>query len=148
MYSEEKTRKRTKTTKFLTPTSIEYEYTTSSVSRSTKPVERMTRDPLSFFYVVRGLALSPGQELRVPIVEGGSMYRLTIKAGNYEKITTKSGTYRALRLTPTFSNSSGKPVTDRSMTLWISDDPKHLPVRFEASLLVGSFVLNLIHVDG
>jgi hypothetical protein len=76
------------------------------------------------------------------------MYKLTVKVGGYEKITTKAGTYRAIRLTPTFSDASGKPVTDRKLSLWISDDPRHLPIRFESTLLVGSFVLNLIHVDG
>jgi hypothetical protein len=148
MYSVEKTRKRTKTTKFIGPTSIEYEYATASVSRSTKPIERMTRDPLSLFYVIRGMSLVPGQQLTIPFVESGTMYKLTVKVGGYEKITTKAGTYRAIRLTPTFSDASGKPVTDRKLSLWISDDPRHLPIRFESTLLVGSFVLNLIHVDG
>jgi len=148
MYSEEKTRKRTKTTKFTSPTSIEYEYATASVSRSTKAIERMTRDPLSLFYVIRGMSLAPGQQITLPFVDSGNMYKLTVKVGNYEKITTKAGTYRALHLTPSFSDASGKPVTDRKLSLWISDDPKHLPIRFESTLFVGSFVLNLIHVDG
>jgi len=143
MYSEERSRKRTKTARFVSPTSIEYEYTTASVSRSTKQIERMARDPLSAFYVIRGMPLAPGQSLTIPLVEGGTMYRLTVKAGSYETISTKAGPYRALRLTPTLSSPDGKPVTGRALTLWISDGPKHLPVRFEASLLVGTFVLNL-----
>src|SRR5437867_1848571 len=75
MYSEERSRKRTKTTKFVGPTSIEYEFKTATTSRSTKIVERLTYDPLSLFYAVRTMPLTTGQTLTFPITESGNSYR-------------------------------------------------------------------------
>jgi hypothetical protein len=148
MYSEEGSRKRTRTTKFVGPTTIEYEYKAATTSRTTKTVEKQTYDPLSLFYAVRTMPLTTGQTLTIPVTEGGYNYRIRVQVGGYEQISTGAGKFRALRLTPSIVDEKGKAVTDRKLTLWISDDARHLPVRFQSVLLVGSFVLDLSRVSG
>ena len=146
MYSEERSRKRTKTTRFVSPSSVEYEFRTSSVSRKTKTVEPMTQDPLSLFYMLRVTGLASKTPVTIPLVESGENYRLRVQLDAHEKIKTGAGTFSAVRETASVLDSQGRKIANRTLTLWFSDDARHLPLRMDASLPVGTFVLSLSSV--
>jgi hypothetical protein len=48
----------------------------------------------------------------------------------------------ALRIVPTIVDDKGEPVA-RGSTLWVTSDARHVPLRLEAPLTAGRFVLSL-----
>jgi hypothetical protein len=149
VYSDERGRTRTKTTTFSSPTSVDVEMKTATVVRARHAIAAFSQDPLSAMYILRVLALNPGlkEGLAIPITDGGTNYSLKIRAIAREPIKTGLGTLPALRITPAFTDAQGRPATARQLTLWISDDARHLPLRFDAGLAVGSFRLTLTAVS-
>jgi hypothetical protein len=91
---------------------------------------------------VRNQPLSVGQELKVPIFTGLVTYQMTAKVEGKEKLSTRLGEKDTFRVTFT-AEWSGMLKAKRALTLWFLDDPSHLPVRFEAELMLGSVVAEL-----
>ena len=61
----------------------------------------------------------------------------------YEKIKTKFGTVNAMKFRPYVM--SGRVFKEQeSLTMWISNDENRIPLRIQASLLVGSLKADLI----
>ncbi len=141
--SDERGRIGLKTTRFVSPTSVEYEVKTATVVKSVVPVPRATQDPLSALFVLRALPLRAGETITIPISSNGKVYQVKIAAGAREMIETGQGTVPADRMALTIRDSRGQPATTRSLALWLSADARKLPVRLEAGLPVGSFVMSL-----
>ncbi|HLQ78013.1 MAG TPA: DUF3108 domain-containing protein [Terriglobia bacterium] len=148
MYSEERNRKRTKITRFVSSTSVEYEFWTSSVSRKTRIVEPMTQDPLSLFYMLRALAPTSKSPVTIPLIESGEIYRFRIQLDAHETVKTGAGTFPAVRETAIVLDAQGRIIANRKLTLWFSDDVRRIPLRMDTSLPVGTFVLSLSSVRG
>jgi len=56
-------------------------------------------------------------------------------------VSTGIGQIRAWKITPVLPSADAGGA--RRLTLWVSDDPRRLPVRLQAQLAVGSFDLTL-----
>ena len=61
-------------------------------------------------------------------------------------MTTPAGSFSAWRLTPALSDGQGKAVDKNKVTLWLTNDARKLPLKIQASLPVGSFVLQLTKI--
>jgi hypothetical protein len=63
-------------------------------------------------------------------------------------LPTSLGTFNALRIEPSIvlisDNSYRKQAT--GMTIWVSDDRRHLPLRAEAAIFFGSVDTDLVQV--
>jgi hypothetical protein len=59
-----------------------------------------------------------------------------------ENVTTPLGQFLAWKVTPVVTNEQGA-TEDRAFALWISDDAKRLPLKLEAEMPVGRFVMRL-----
>jgi hypothetical protein len=57
------------------------------------------------------------------------------------------GPIRAIKVTPLILDAKGT-APGRGIALWLSDDPRRLPVRLEAELAVGKFTLVLRQASG
>ena len=146
VYSDEKGRKKLQTTKFVNGT-IEYQpKADAEVERKTVP--KIALDALSAVYVMRIVPLKAGQSLTMPLVDGGGLYNARWQASGPEPIKTALGTLQAWRITPTVTDGTGKTISNRKMTIWMTSDGRRLPVRLEVALGVGSFTLTLSKVSG
>jgi hypothetical protein len=99
-------------------------------------------------YVLRALKFTPGQVIRMPVVDGGDTLQVRWQIGAVEQIKTPMGTLPAWKITPTITDMQNKPVANRRITLWLSDDARRLPLKLEAGLAVGNFTLTLAKVSG
>jgi len=116
---------------------------TTTTTKSVVTVPRATQDPLSALFVLRAIPLRTGEAITIPSSTGGKLYHVRIAAGARETIATGLGQVAADRLTLTVKDSRGQPATTRTLALWLSADGRKLPVRLEAGLPVGSFVMSL-----
>jgi hypothetical protein len=147
VYSDERGRTKLRTMRFLSSTSIEYEPMASAPPEK-YTIPTLSQDPLSAIYVMRAIALKPGQVLVMPVVDGSDIYNAKWQIAAPETVTTGLGPVSAWRLTPTLVDGKGRLITNRRVTLWMSNDTRKLPVKLQAALAVGSFSLTLVRTTG
>lgn len=141
IYSEEGKRHRMKSTMFdHAKRMAEYQVETRTVVKKPVPISAVSQDPLGAMFVLRSIPLKQGEKMTMPICDNGANYKMLIEAGPTETIQTAGGAIAAQRLTLT---PQGADVGARGLTLWLSGDPAHVPVKMSAQLAVGAFVLTL-----
>lgn len=147
IFSDERGRKKLRTTRFTGRTTIEYA-PRPDAPRETHTMPPLSQDPLSAIYVIRVLPLKAGQVFTMPVVDGPDVYHARWQIAGPEPITTPVGAFSAWRLTPALSDAKGQPVPNRRLTLWLSNDARKLPLKLQAGLAVGNFVLTLAKIAG
>jgi len=148
VFSEEGSRTRMKATRFdQTARRGAYEVKTATVFKKDMALPAFTQDPLSAIYVIRALPLKLGGTLTMPVADNGTVYRVQVRVVAQEAITTPLGRLTAWKIVPTILDAKGKPAGEK-MGLWISDDARKLPLKMEADLAVGRFVIILKDVRG
>jgi hypothetical protein len=119
-----------------------YEVQSSTPVRTKLKVPPLTQDALAAVMAIRASPLLEGGRLAMPVAEDGELYSLKVTVGGKEQVATGVGAFRAWRVAPTLADAEGRELM-RGIVLWISDDARRLPVRLEAELAVGRFVLVL-----
>jgi hypothetical protein len=143
VYSEEGGRKRMKVTTFdQSARKAVFEMETSTTLRKDLVLPEYTQDALAAIYVLRAVPLKPGGRMTMPVADNGKVLKVQMNVSAPESVKTGIGAVNALRVTPIILDEAGK-TDGRAMSLWISDDPRRLPVKLQAQLPVGSFVLTL-----
>jgi len=146
VYSEEGKRHRFKVSQFDQPAhKVFFEYESSGKVTDTFTVPPFTQDALSALYVLRAVPLKGGDRITMPITDNGTNYKLQVDVAPPEPIKTPYGQAAAWKLKLAISDASGKSQ-GRNMALWLSDDPRRLPMKLQAVVAVGSFDLNLREV--
>ncbi len=143
VFSQEGGRRRMKATRFnQIAHTARFEVTTATVVTKDFPVPPDAQDPLSAIYVIRGLPLRQGLKLTMPVVDGDEVYRLQVAVTGHEKVTTPAGEFLAWKISPeVVGDTSG--TQGHGLALWVSDDARRLPLRMEAEMPVGRFILTL-----
>ncbi len=142
VYSEEGSRHRFRETRFdRQARKAFFEMRTTTVMKTESGMSSYEQDALSALYVLRALPLKVGDHFTMPVSDGGMNYQVRIDVGPAERVKTAIGDLSALKLRPSIVDAHGAPV-GRNMWLWISDDARHLPVKAQAELAVGS--VNLV----
>ena len=142
IYSEEGKRSRLKVTTFdQVARKAHYEVQTSTLVKKELAIPAYSQDGLAALYVLRAIALKPGDKFSMPICDAGETYTVQITVGGVETVKTGIGDVRAWKIMPVVPG--GKAGGATRLSLWLSDDPRRLPVRMQAQLAVGSFDLTL-----
>jgi len=99
-------------------------------------------DPLSLMYHLRALDLRAGTVQRFTVYADGKVYTLAANISHTETIGTPAGTFHTIVVEPKML--AGSIFKDEgSMTIWFTDDARHVPVRIRSELKVGSITANL-----
>ena len=113
-------------------------------------ISRCTQDVLSAIYFARNIdynKFSPGDKIPFSMFLDDKMYSLYIKYLGKEQITTKMGTYNSIKIAPLLIEGTIFEGGEK-MTIWVSDDQNHLPLRVESPILVGSIKVDLMEFEG
>ena len=105
-------------------------------------VPPQAQDGLSALYVLRAMSFTRGQRVTLPIVDDGALYSVQMEATAVEQVRVPFGTVDAWNLRVSIADEQGQPAA-RNAALWITNDARRLPVKMQAELPVGSFVLVL-----
>lgn len=112
----------------------------------TMPEGRPT-DLITQLISTRAWHLQPGEKRDALVLFDDEFYELTIHAERFETITTPLGSFRTLVLAPRMEKTPPKGMFKRgsAVRVWISQDERHLPVRFEVEFSVGTGTATLTH---
>ena len=91
--------------------------------------------------------LKPGEERDALVLFDNEFYDLSIHAIGYEEVRTPMGTFNTLVLEPRMDKSPPKGMFKRGSTVrvWISQDERRLPVKFQVEFKFGAGIATLIH---
>jgi len=99
-------------------------------------------DPLSALYALRATAIKVGDRLTMPVVDNDITYTVELTPAAIERIRTALGDLDAWKLDLRATDPKGH-AAGRNMAVWISTDPRRLPVKLQGGLPVGDFRLLL-----
>ena len=109
-------------------------------------IPRCTQDMLSAIYYARDIdynAYKPGDKFQVNLFLDNKLYSLNIKYLGKEKVRTKMGEFNAIKIMPQVITGTIFKDDDK-LTVWVSDDANHLPLRINSPILVGSVKVDLV----
>jgi len=147
LYVEEGKRHRMKTTTFnQTTRKAKYEVQTATHVEKDLALPGFTQDALSALYVLRSIPMKVGDKFNMPVTDAGEVYKVQMQIVAVESLKTPLGTMNALKIVPVITASKGE--APRGIAIWLSDDARRLPLKIEAQLAVGKFVVSLRKVTG
>lgn len=112
-------------------------------------IPQYTQDIASAIYYLRNLDYANatvGKQYPVDVYIDNQVYSLPITYKGKEVIKTDLGKIRCIKIKP-------KLVVDRvfkhadALTVWVSDDENHIPVRIEGQIYVGSIKVDLMQTQ-
>ena len=125
-------------------------YTDSAKSeKKTIHIPEYTQDLISAFYYSRTFDVtnvSEGEVFPIPGYLDDYTLPLDVKFIGRDVIKTRIGSIRCLAFRPMLQE--GRVFRENEdMTVWVSDDDNHIPVRVQAEVLVGSIKMDLISFE-
>jgi|SRR5690606_38512585 len=114
-------------------------------------VDNNIQDVISAFYFLRDhpkiSSMKKDETIQIDMFFDDEIYKFKLKFLGKEKISTKFGEQTALKFRPYVQ--AGRVFKEQeSLTIWVSDDYSKVPLRVEASLLVGSLKAELVEHKG
>ena len=105
-------------------------------------VPAQIQDGLSALYSLRATPIKAGQRVTMPVADGGAIYNVTMDVGAIERVRVPAGEMGAWNVKVTITDAKGQPAATNA-AVWISNDTRRLPLKLQAGLPVGDFVLAL-----
>ncbi len=118
-------------------------------SGKTYTITPCTQDVLSAIYFARNIDYSkyqPGDRIPFEMFLDDKIYSLYIKYLGKEQIQTKKGTFRAIKIAPLLIEGTLFSGGEK-MTVWVSDDRNHVPLRINSPIAVGSIKVDLMEYE-
>jgi hypothetical protein len=107
---------------------------------------KCVQDVLSTIYYARSIDYNkykPGDKIPFSMFLDDKVYNLFIRYLGKERITTKYGKFNAIKIAPLLIEGTMFDGGEK-MTVWVSDDENHIPVRVDSPILVGSIKVDLV----
>lgn len=109
-----------------------------------------TLDPLSAFYYVRTQAMGEKKVLQRPVTDGKKnvIGRATVR--KKETLTIGEQAFETFLIEPELKHIGGvfEKSEDARIQLWLSADPRRIPMRIRSKVIVGSFIGELMAARG
>lgn len=108
-------------------------------------VPNKIQDVINAIYYARNIDYNkhkPGDKIGFSMFLDNQVYDLYIKYLGKSTVKTRYGKYNAIKLSPLLIKGSMFKDDDK-MTIWVSDDANHIPVRIESPISVGSVKVDL-----
>lgn len=109
-------------------------------------VPNCVQDVLSSIYYARNIDFSkynPEDKIPFTMFLDNEVYNLYIKYLGKEVIKTKYGKFNAIKFKPLLVKGTLFEGGEK-MTVWVSDDPNHIPLRIESPIVVGSVKVDMM----
>jgi hypothetical protein len=109
-------------------------------------VPNCTQDVLSAVYNARNIDFNkyrPGDKIPFTMFLDNELYNLYIRYLGKEVVKTKYGRFRAIKFKPLLVKGTMFEGGEK-MTVWVSDDPNHIPLRIESPIVIGSVKVDMM----
>jgi hypothetical protein len=106
-------------------------------------------DLITSLVQTRSWELKPGEKRDALVLFDDEFYELTIYAEGYEEVRTALGTFNTLLLVPRMEKTAPKGMFKKGsqVRVWISQDERHLPVKFQVDFKFGAGIATLTHYE-
>jgi len=121
----------------------------NNVATTTKgnyKVPACVQDVLSAIYYARNIDFNKykaNDKIPFTMFLDNEVYNLYIRYQGKEVIKTRYGKYHAIKFTPLLVKGTIFEGGEK-MTVWVSDDPNHIPLRIESPITVGSIKVDMM----
>ena len=108
----------------------------------TEPIQ----DVLTVIYYLRTQNLAIGNSFDVPVTDAGRVFRLSVRAVEEKEIDTILGKVKAVRIEPALFGDTSLIHAHGQLSIWLTQDDRHLPVRAQLKIDLGTFDIKLKRV--
>jgi hypothetical protein len=105
------------------------------------------QDILTVIYFLRTQKLEVGKSFDVPVSDSGRVFRFAVAVVERKQMKTVLGTVSTVRVDPSLFGADGMVQTRGSLSIWITDDGRRLPVRAQLKVDIGTFDIKLKRVS-
>jgi len=119
---------------------------TANTTEKTYPIPNCIQDVLSTIYYARNINFNkyqPGDKIPFSMFLDNEVFNLYIKYLGKEVIKTRYGTFNAIKFKPLLVKGTLFEGGEK-MTVWVSDDNNHVPLRVESPIVVGSIKADMM----
>ncbi len=113
-------------------------------------VPNCIQDVLSSIYYARNINFNqykPGDKIPFDMFLDNEVFHLYIRYLGKEIVKTKYGKFRAIKFKPLLVKGTMFEGGEK-MTVWVTDDPNHIPLRIESPISVGSVKVDMMQYRG
>ena len=113
---------------------------------ATYPTSDCTYDVISAIYAARNINyenLQINEKVYLNFFLDKELYPSYFKYLGKEQITTQYGTFRAIKIAPLLVKGSMFKGGEQ-MTIWVTDDSNHIPVRIQTPIIVGNIKVDMV----
>lgn len=122
---------------------------TAITAKGVFKVPNCVQDVLSAIYYARNINFNnyqPDDKIPFDMFLDNEVYSLYIKYIGKEKIKTKYGKFNAIKFKPLLVKGTIFEGGE-NMTVWVSDDANHIPLRIESPIAVGSVKIDMMDYE-
>lgn len=112
-------------------------------SDTTVTLDGPSYDILSAFFLFRTLDLQVGKSQEIWAVSGKKKYRLQVLVHRKERVEVPAGSYDCFVVEPILADD-GLFKSKGQLTIWLTDDPRRIPVLVKAKIALGSVRIELL----
>lgn len=115
--------------------------------RVASSINDQTQDLISAVYNLRGLPFAVGKTFTIAVSDSGMVYQVPVKVTGREKQKTVLGKVMCWKLEPEVFGENRMIEQKGSMTIWITDDTRRIPVRSKIDTKLGKIEIKLRKVE-
>jgi hypothetical protein len=123
-----------------------HESKTAVSTRGTFAIPDCIQDVLSAVYYARNIDFSkykPGDKIPFSMFIDDQVHKLYIRYVGKETIKTRYGKFRSIKFMPMLIKGTIFEGGEK-MTVWVTDDLNHMPIRIESPITVGSVKVDMM----
>jgi len=120
---------------------------TAITTKGVYKVPSCVQDVISSIYYARNIdfaKMKPGDKIPFTLFLDNQLYDIYVRYLGKEVVKTKYGKFRAIKFKPLLIKGTIFEGGEK-MTVWVSDDANHLPIRVESPITVGSVIVDMIN---
>jgi hypothetical protein len=120
---------------------------TAITTKGVFKVPSCVQDVISSIYYARNIdfgRMKPNDKIPFTLFLDNQLYDIYVRYLGKEVIRTKYGKFRAIKFRPLLIKGTIFEGGEK-MTVWVTDDMNHLPIRVESPITVGSVIVDMIN---
>ncbi len=119
-------------------------YTNFGEPRKSVTIPPGTFDSLSLIFAIRNYRLIPGDVIEIPVTDGTNVINAKAIVASRDKVAIHDAVYDTLLVVADMSRLEGIVSGGSSLKIWFTADERHVPVKIQTRIAIGSFVFELV----
>ncbi|HXD32625.1 MAG TPA: DUF3108 domain-containing protein [Pyrinomonadaceae bacterium] len=106
------------------------------------------QDVVSAIYYLRTQKLEPGTSFEMELSDSGRVYKVPVRVLEKKRMKTVLGKHEAVNVVPQLFGEGGLLNRSGQLSIWLTDDSRHIPVKAQLKGDFGTFDITLKQVSG